>query len=148
MSENSKQARVLSNSRAVPVEKEHSRQIEVQGPQGERVPECLRNWKETSRRRGQRVNSLCVQLSSSDPWAFPHSFKLFAALNNISVPERTIEVSLLSGYLCVEGYRSANVETALLLRVQRFLWRLRRYMLGHFFNTFHFFLRTFLPFPR
>lgn len=59
-----------------------------------------------------------------------------------------MEVSLLSSYLCTEGYRSANVETALLFRVQRFLWRLGRYMLGHFFNKFHFFLRIFLPFPR
>lgn len=59
-----------------------------------------------------------------------------------------MEVSLLSRYLCMEGYRSANVETALLFRVQRFLWRLGRYMLGHFFNKFHFFLRIFLLFPR
>lgn len=37
LSENLKQVRVLSNSRAAPVEKEHFRRIEVQGP---KVREC------------------------------------------------------------------------------------------------------------
>lgn len=77
LSENLKQVRVLSNSRAAPVEKEHFRHTEVQGPQGETVPECLRNGKETNGRRGQRVNSLCVQLSSSDPWASPTILNCF-----------------------------------------------------------------------